>query len=57
MANICVSILFGAVTGCIGCWIAHRKGRDKREGFILGFLFSIVGVMVEAFLPKTRGAK
>ena len=45
-------IVLGIVTGIIGKWIAKKKGRSEGEGFWLGFLLSIVGLIIEGVLPK-----
>jgi hypothetical protein len=47
------AIVLGIVTGIIGKWIAKNKGRSEGEGFWLGFLLSIVGLIIEGVLPKT----
>jgi hypothetical protein len=44
-------IVLGIVTGIIGKWIAKQKGRSEGEGFWLGFLLSIVGLIIEGVLP------
>ena len=36
----------------IGAYIAEKKGRSHYEGFFLGFLFGLLGVIAEIFLPK-----
>jgi hypothetical protein len=45
------AIVLGVVTGIIGKWIAKKKGRSEGEGFWLGFLFSVVGLIIEGVLP------
>jgi uncharacterized membrane protein YeaQ/YmgE (transglycosylase-associated protein family) len=42
----------GLVTGFIGLWIAKEKGRSEGEGFLLGFLLSVIGLIVEGLLPE-----
>jgi hypothetical protein len=39
------------VLGALGAWIAKQKRRGPIEGFILGFLFGPLGVVIEALLP------
>jgi len=47
-----ILILIGAfITGAFGYFVANTKGRDGKEGFVLGFLFSLFGVLIEALLP------
>jgi hypothetical protein len=45
-------IILSIITGIIGEWIAKKKGRREREGFWLGFLLSIIGLIIEGVLPK-----
>jgi hypothetical protein len=45
------AIVLGVVTGIIGKWIAKKKGRSEGEGFWLGFLLSVVGLIIEGVLP------
>jgi hypothetical protein len=50
-----IGILFaGIVTGCIGVWIAHQKGREGAEGFAFGFFLSVIGLIIEAVLPGKK---
>lgn len=37
--------------GLLGRYVAKEKNRSKAEGFWLGFLFSILGVIIVALLP------
>ena len=39
------------IMGGFGVWIANQKGRKELEGFILGFFFGPLGIIVEAVLP------
>ena len=48
---IIVAILFAFVTGFLGSYIATQKGRSGTEGFFIGFLFSLLGVVIVALLP------
>lgn len=41
----------GLVFGLLGRWVADQCGRRGSEGFVLGFLFGPVGVIIEALLP------
>jgi hypothetical protein len=50
---IAVVIAFGC--GLLGAWVARQKGRSQDEGFWLGALLSLIGVLVEALLPAKGG--
>lgn len=47
-------ILFGVVSGFLGIYVAKQKNRSTTEGFILGFLFSLIGVIILALLPSNE---
>ena len=49
-----VLLISAVVTGFLGRYVAKEKGREAAEGFILGFLFSLIGVIVEAILPSKK---
>jgi len=40
------------VMSYLSAWVAGQKGRSPAEGFILGFLFSLLGLFVELLLPS-----
>ena len=44
------------VTALIGLGIGNRKGRTL-QGFLLGLLLSVIGVLIIAFLPPTEEMK
>lgn len=49
-------ILAAGVAGWVACWfagayVAGAKHRPRVEGFILGFAFAAIGVLIEALLP------
>jgi len=44
------------VTGLIGLGIGNRKGRTL-QGFLLGLLLSVIGILIIAFLPPTEEMK
>ena len=50
--NLFIALFFGILTGLFAMRVAENKGRSSGEGFLLGFLLSIVGVIIEAVLPK-----
>jgi F0F1-type ATP synthase assembly protein I len=39
-----LSLALGVATGALGGYIAEKKGRTQRFGFIIGFLFGLFGV-------------
>ena len=43
--------------GLLGRYVAKEKNRSKAEGFWLGFLFSILGVIIVALLPTKKKEK
>jgi hypothetical protein len=45
------SSIVAFIMAAFGSWIAGQRGRSGFEGFILGFLFGPLGVLVEALLP------
>jgi hypothetical protein len=45
-------VALAAVFGGLGTFIAAQKRRGAAEGFVLGFLFGPLGVLVELFLPQ-----
>ena len=45
-------ILIWACFGGLSVWIASQKGRSAGEGFVLGFAFGPLGVIVESLLPN-----
>jgi hypothetical protein len=45
-----LGILFGAF-GAFGAWVSSQKNRDSSEGFLLGFLFGPLGVLIAALVP------
>ena len=47
-----VIIALLCVLGFFGSWIAKQKKRSPVEGFILGFAFGPLGIIVEAVLPN-----
>ncbi len=49
---ILISLAFGVLTGAVGAYIAERKNRSHVEGFILGFLLGLIGILIELILPK-----
>ena len=52
MQTFLVVFAVGFIFGAIGAYIAEKKGRSHYEGVFLGFLFGLLGVIAEIFLPK-----
>ena len=51
-------LLFSAIaSGILGGYIAKQKNRSLTEGAIIGFLFSVFGVIVVALLPSKNEDK
>ena len=50
------AIVVSMVTGFLGRYVAKEKNRSSSEGFILGFFFNLLGVVIVALLP-TKEAK
>lgn len=46
-----IGFLLAIIMGILGRYVAKEKNRSKAEGFWLGFLFSIFGVIIIALLP------
>ncbi len=46
-----LGFLLALIMGLLGRYVAKQKNRSKAEGFWLGFLFSIFGVIIVALLP------
>ena len=50
--SIFTLLALGIVTGGIGAYISERKGRRHLEGFLLGFFFGLIGILISLLLPK-----
>tara|TARA_X000000368_G_scaffold407137_1_gene386227 strand:- start:113 stop:412 length:300 start_codon:yes stop_codon:yes gene_type:complete len=46
-----IGLLFAIIMGILGRYVAKEKNRSGAEGFWLGFLFSLIGVIIVALLP------
>jgi len=46
--------LWTLVMVLFGSWVAEQKGRSSLEGALLGLLFSMFGILIEALLPARR---
>ena len=40
-----LSLALGVATGALGGYIAEKKGRTQRFGFVVGFLFGLIGIL------------
>ena len=52
--NIFILLALGVVTGGIGAYISEKKGRRHTEGFLLGFFFGLIGILIALILPKQQ---
>ena len=46
-----LGFILAIIMGILGRYVAKEKNRSKSEGFWIGFLFSILGVIIVALLP------
>ena len=42
----------GVATGALGSYIAEKKGKTQRFGFVIGFLFGLIGVLGLLLMSK-----
>ena len=42
------------ITAFLGKYVANEKNRSSSEGFILGLLFNLLGVIIVALLPTKQ---
>ena len=52
--SLYVYLAIGVLLGALGSYIAEKRGRSHVEGFILGFLFGVIGLLIESFLPNKK---
>ena len=52
-----ILILSSIIMGFLGSYVASEKNRSGTEGFLLGLLFSIIGVIIVALLPTKEKKK
>jgi|TARA_B110000914_G_C15310904_1_gene375626 hypothetical protein len=48
---IIILIALSLIMGFLGRYVAMEKNRSAAEGFLIGFLFSILGIIIIALLP------
>lgn len=51
MGYLTILISSALITGFIGQYVAKEKNREQGEGFVLGFLLSVLGIIIVALLP------
>ena len=49
MESLTIIFAIAIIFGALGAYLAEKKGRKHYEGFLLGFLFGFLGVIVEFF--------
>ncbi|MCH1517746.1 MAG: hypothetical protein L7T62_03945 [Flavobacteriaceae bacterium] len=42
----------GVISGAVAAYISERKGRSHIEGFLLGFMFGLIGVLIALILAR-----
>ncbi len=42
----------GVISGAIAAYISERKGRSHIEGFLLGFMFGLIGILITLMLAR-----
>ena len=47
-----LSLALAVATGALGAYLSERKGRPRSFGFILGFLFGFIGILVVLLVSK-----
>ena len=52
--NIFKLLALSIVTGGLGAFISERKGRPHLEGFLLGFFFGLIGIIITLVIPKRK---
>jgi H+/Cl- antiporter ClcA len=51
-----VSLIIWLVVGFATVYLARSKGRHWWEGALLGFILGLIGLIIEAILPRRSGA-
>ncbi len=54
MQSLTIVFAIAIVFGALGAYLAEKKGRKHYEGFLLGFLFGFLGIILELFLPSKK---
>ena len=42
----------GVISGAVAAYVSERKGRSHIEGFLLGFMFGLIGVLIALILAR-----
>jgi len=50
-------VVLAISSGILGGYIAKQKNRSLAEGAVIGFLFSVLGVIIVALLPNKEEVK
>jgi len=50
--TIYTAVALGVITGAIAAYIAERKNRPHIHGFLLGFFFGLIGILITLVLSK-----
>ena len=51
---IYIGLALGVITGGIGAYFSEGKGRPHLEGFLLGFFFGVIGILITLILPTRK---
>ena len=49
--DIIILIALSLLIGFLGRYVAMEKNRSAAEGFWIGFIFSVLGIIIIALLP------
>ena len=47
-----MTLAIGVALGALGSYLCERKNRSRTMGFVLGFMFGFIGILVIVFIPK-----
>lgn len=51
MGYLILVLIICLLTGFLGRYVAKEKNRSSTEGFVFGFFFNLLGVIIVALLP------
>tara|TARA_B100001142_G_C14089620_1_gene560775 strand:- start:531 stop:710 length:180 start_codon:yes stop_codon:yes gene_type:complete len=49
-----LSIAIGVALGAWGAYLAEKKNRSRQLGFLLGFFFGIIGILILILLIEKK---
>ena len=49
-----LSIAIGVALGAWGAYLAEKKNRSRQLGFLLGFVFGIIGILILILLIEKK---